>query len=321
MTKGGASRLLRIALAVGLTALILWRAHPGQVLRAAAAADWRWILAAVSLVLLDRALMAYRWVVLLCALTPGTRPRFPAVLRIFFISTFVGSFLPSVAGDMFRAYSLARLRVSGTEAAASVIMDRALGVVSMVLVAITALAFAREMIVVPGVLVTITIAALACALAAGALYSQRLASVAMWAATLLPGRRAQSLAGGLVDSVRRYAVHHGELTTVLVASIAVQLLRVVQAWCLGTALGITAPAWSFFVFIPLIVIVMQIGLTPSGLGTSQVMFELLFTRVGVSSAEAAALSILFIALGVIGNLPGALLYASEKGRAGEVATS
>ena len=115
--------------------------------------------------------------------------------------------------------------------------------------------------------------------------------------------------------MRRYTAHHREVTTVLLASIAVQGLRVLQAYCLGVALGITAPLWVYFVFIPLIVIVMQVPITVSGLGVSQAMFALLFTRVGVPEAEAVALSILFVALAFIGNLPGALLYATGKGAA------
>lgn len=314
MTAGGGSRLLRLTLAVALTAFVLWRVHPAEVVRAAAATDWRWIAAALALVLLDRALMAYRWMVLLCALTPGSRPPFPAVLRIFFVSTFVGSFLPSIAGDMFRAYSLSRLHVSGVEAAASVIMDRALGVLSMVLVAIAALAFAPDMASLPGVRPTIALAGAACAAAAIGLYNTRVASLALVVTSHLPGRKAQALAAGLIDAVRRYGVHHGELTSVLLSSIAVQVLRVLQAWCLGMALGMTASMWAYFVFIPLIVIVMQIGITPSGIGTSQFMFELLFTKAGVTGPQAVALSILFLALGVIGNLPGALLYAGGRTR-------
>lgn len=313
MKPGGAVRLL---IAVLLTAYVVWAADPAQVFRAAASADWRWVAAAVALVLVDRALMAYRWMVLLCALAPGTRPPFHAVLRIFFVSTFVGSFLPSMAGDVYRAYSLSRLHVSGVEAAASVIMDRALGVLSMVVVALAALAFARDLVGMPGVLATVAVAGAGCAAAAAGLYSERVASLALALAGTLPGRKARTTAIGLVDAVRRYTRHHGELTNVLLSSIAVQFIRVIQAYCLGLALGIAAPLWTYFVFIPLIVIVMQLPITPSGLGTSQLMFDLFFTQVGVPSAAAVALSILFVALGVVGNLPGAVLYAI-RGRAAE----
>ncbi len=50
--------------------------------------------------------MALRWIDLLGALTPGSRPPFAAVLRIFFVSSFVSNFVPSVAADMYRAYAL-----------------------------------------------------------------------------------------------------------------------------------------------------------------------------------------------------------------------
>lgn len=312
MNSGGLSRLLRVLVAVILTAYVVWKADPAVVLRQTANVSWRWVLAAVLLVLVDRALMAYRWMLLLRALTPGSRPPFREVLRIFFVSTFVGSFLPSVAGDVYRAFSLSRLRVSGAESAASVIMDRALGVLSMVIVAVVALAFAHEMLAVPGVIPTIGIAGAGCVLGAIGIYSERAGAAARAIGDRLPGARLRKLSAGLIDATRRYSHHHADVTAVLAASVLVQGLRVLQAWCLGLSLGIGVPLSTYFVFIPLIVIVMQLPITVSGLGTSQAMFDLLFTRVGVPSADAVALSILFIALAIVGNLPGAFLYATGR---------
>ena len=313
MNTGGLSRLLRILVAVVLTAYIVWQANPALVAREATQLHVGWVAAAVALVLLDRALMAYRWMVLLVALTPGSRPPFADVLRVFFISTFVGSFLPSVGGDVYRAYSLSRLQVSGVESAASVVMDRALGVLSMVLVAVIALAFAREMLDVPGVAATVVIAGLGCVVGAAGIYSTHAATLARAIVAYVPGRKARHLVEGLIDSIRRYANHHGEVTSVLLSSIVVQGLRVLQAYCLGQGLGIQVPLTTYFVFIPLIVIVMQVPITVSGLGVSQAMFDLLFTRVGVPSSQAVALSILFVALAIVGNLPGAFLYATGRG--------
>jgi hypothetical protein len=53
---------------------------------------------------------------------------------------------------------------------------------------------------------------------------------------------------------------------------------------------------------------MLLPITVSGLGTSQGAFTWLFGTIGVPAAASVALSILFIALGVVGNLPGGLLY-------------
>ena len=88
--------------------------------------------------------MAMRWIDLLVALTPGSRPPFSRVLRIFFVSSFVSNFVPSVAADMYRAYALARCDVHLAESTASVLMDRVLGVLSMVIVGACALPFAPD---------------------------------------------------------------------------------------------------------------------------------------------------------------------------------
>jgi len=90
--------------------------------------------------------MALRWIDLLVALTPGSRPPFPRVLRIFFVSSFVSNFVPSVAADLYRAYALARHDVQLAESTASVLMDRVLGVLSMVIVGACALPFAESLV-------------------------------------------------------------------------------------------------------------------------------------------------------------------------------
>src|SRR4029453_3164224 len=61
-TAGG---LFRLVVAAGLLGYTLWRSDPSEVWRVAAGATMPPLLAAIGLVLLDRALMAWRWFVLL----------------------------------------------------------------------------------------------------------------------------------------------------------------------------------------------------------------------------------------------------------------
>jgi hypothetical protein len=118
----------------------------------------------------------------------------------------------------------------------------------------------------------------------------------------------------LLASIRRYARHHTQLVAVLGSSILVQVLRIVQAYFLGRALAIAAPLPTYFAFVPLILLVMLLPVTFNGIGTSQYAFFWFFGRAGVAAAPAFALSVLFVALGVVGNLPGGLLYAAGEGR-------
>ncbi len=309
-----ASRLVRIAIAVALTALIVWKANPSLVLHTVASADWNWILAAVALVLVDRALMAWRWIDLLCILAPGSRPPFAVVLRTFFVSTFVGSFLPSIGGDAYRAYSLSRYDVRLSESAASVLMDRVLGVLAIAGVGGAALAIGGSMGAGASIVIPLLAAVVGCAVVAAAVFSDGAAAVAQRTAARMPTDAARRAGAALTGALRRYAHHDRELARVLTASIGVQVLRVVQAYCLGRALGLALPLSSYFLLVPIVLLVMLLPITISGLGTSQLAFDYLFGQAGVPSAPAVALSVLFVALGIVGNLPGSVLYASGGGR-------
>jgi hypothetical protein len=300
-------RALRTAVAIALTAYVVWKADPATIVSVSAGADLVWIGAAVALVIVDRALNAYRWVVLLRALTPGSRPPLADVMRIFFVSSFVGNFLPSIGGDVYRAYQLARLDVRPAQAAASVLMDRVLGVLSMVMVAAVSLLFLTR-IDVPGAVPALLAAAAGCAAAAAAVFSERAAALLVTMAGWLRSGRVSHIARGLTDAVRRYADHHGALISVLTFSVGVQVLRILQAYCLGRSLAIGEPLPLYFALIPLITLIMQVPITIAGLGTTQFAFERLFGYAGVAAPPAVALSILFLALGTVGNLPGGLIY-------------
>jgi uncharacterized protein (TIRG00374 family) len=276
-----AKSLVRLAVAAGLTAYILWRSHPRAVLEATAGADWRPMAAACLLVLVDRALMAYRWVALLCTIDPGARPPLHEVIRIFFVSTFVGTFLPaSIGGDAVRAYSLAKLNVRGGDAVASVFMDRMLGVASVFVTAVAGLAIARDLATNRTIVAGLGVTATACGVTLLVIFSPRAAALASRLIARFPARL-QDPGQRMLESIRRYARHRGQLGNVLACSIAVQLLRIVQAYYLGRGLGIALPLTAYVAFIPLILLVMLLPVTFNGIGTSQVAFVWFFTRAGV----------------------------------------
>lgn len=305
-------KALRLALAVVLTALVLYWSHPSEILAAAAGADVRWLLAAVALVFVDRTLMAMRWIELLVALAPGTRPPLGAVLRVFFVSSFVSNFVPSVASDLYRAYALSKYDVHLAESTASVLMDRALGVLSVVLVAAIALPFATVNGRGELVLILAAVAAV-CVIAAAVVFSERAAGRVRATAALIPVRLFHRVTAALTDAVRSYADHHGAMLRVLGMSVLVQIFRVLQAWCIGRGLGIDLPMATYFAFIPLIVLIMQVPITPNGLGTTQLAFDRFLVPQGAPAPNVFALSVIFLALGILGSLPGGLLYALGEG--------
>jgi glycosyltransferase 2 family protein len=304
-----ARSLVRLAFAAGLTAWLFYKSHPAEVVRFTAQARLAPLLMALALVFVDRTLMAYRSMQLLRPYPAAQRVPFLQLLRVFFVSTFVGSFLPaSVGADAVRATSLARLQVPLADAVASVFMDRVLGVLSILVMGAVGLAIAQDLpsrdLIIAGFVFTAAV----CALVALMVFNTRVAQMMVALLEKLPSQKLHQAGRALIDAVRRYATYHGLLASVLLSSIGVQVLRISQAYYLGRALGIESSLVVYFAFIPVILLVMLLPITINGLGTSQAAFVALFAHAGVSSAAAFALSILFLALGVVGNLPGGLLY-------------
>src|SRR5688572_20787458 len=177
--------------------------------------------------------MAYRWVALLCTIDADRRPPIAPLMRVFFVSTFVGTFLPaSIGGDIVRSYSLARLNVDAGDAVASVLMDRILGVASLFLMALLGLTLARTLVDNAAVLTALAVAAAVCLAALLLIFDSRAAAFASAAAARLPSDVVRRTAVAVFESVRKYATYSPQLVAVLACSVAVQALRVIQAYFL-----------------------------------------------------------------------------------------
>jgi uncharacterized protein (TIRG00374 family) len=306
------SNFLRIAFAVALTAYLLYKSHPREVASALAGVSWSWIGLAILLVLVDRALMAVRWIWLLRPVEPRFMPPTSALMRIFFVSTFVGSFLPmSVGSDAVRTWQSTQRGVPGAQALASVLMDRVLGIASILIAAVGGFLIYPELLDVPGVVIGLAASAAGCVVALLFVFSSSWDALVRRAILPRLPQRAQPAIDRILAALQAYQAHHGTTSLVLAASVGVQILRIIQAWCLGMSLGIALPVAAYFGNIPVVLLIMLLPVSINGFGTSQLAFVAMFARNGVPQAPVFALSVLFVALGFVGNLPGAFLFLTS----------
>jgi hypothetical protein len=123
-----------------------------------------------------------------------------------------------------------------------------------------------------------------------------------------------------IAAMERYRRQPGLLALVLLMSVGVQILRVLQAYLLSEAMALGTPLVYFFCFVPLILLVTMLPISVSGLGTTNLAYVALFGSVGMDPDGAFVLSVLILALGVIGNLPGGIIYSLEGFTASAVPT-
>jgi uncharacterized membrane protein YbhN (UPF0104 family) len=308
------SLAFRLAVSLGLVVWMLSRLDTRDMGGFLARADLLLVGVTLATVVLDRFLMAARWIYLLEAL--GFRESRARVMKIFFLSTFFGSFLPSgVGGDAVRTVSFSRLSAKVEESLASVVMDRFLGMLSMFLTALVSLSVFYHLYPHPMLLLTVGLFLAAIALGLAVLLSPSLSERALGRLGLAGEPRGPAgWRGGVARTLLAfgsYRRHLGKLAAVLVFSLGVQVLRIFQAFLLSEAMSLGTPLVYFFCFIPIILIVTMLPVSVSGWGPTNLAYLALFAPLGMDPDGAFVLSALILGLGVVGNLPGGVIYALE----------
>jgi glycosyltransferase 2 family protein len=306
VARGAASLWVRLFVSVAILGYIAAGLDVAAAAHAVLTIDRRYLAAVLVLVALDRLVMIHRWLLLLRSSheTIGTAQ----AARVFLISSFVGSFLPAgVGGDAARAYGLSRITDASDEAVASVLVDRLLGVLSLLVMGLVGLvAWTPRGGLDWRVPVGAAIVALACAVP---FWIDRLMS---WIPASLLRTRIAQLAQRVGLAVSRYRGRGLVLANVMAWSVAVQLLRISQAYLLGLGLGIGVPFRYYLLFMPLGLLMLLLPVSISGFGLPQGVIVWLLRPMGVPEEQSFALSTLIVLTGLAGNLPGLWLWLRRR---------
>lgn len=298
--------IIRLAITAVILALLSRGIDFGESARAIASIDLRYLALVLVLVACDRTVMIWRWILLLRS--SGVTIANTAAARIFLTSSFVGSFLPAgVGADAARAYGLSREAASGSEALASVAVDRVLGVMSITVMAMVGLiawpAAQRDWRFIAAII--------------GMLVLSRLFfSAGWWLRTLVPptfhDQRVVAKMMRLGDALGRYQQRRQVLAHVMLWSLVVQVLRITQAYYLGIGLGLTVPYSYYLLFMPIGLLMLLLPISISGFGLPQGVIVWLLRPVGVPGAQSFALTTLIVLTGLAGNLPGLWLWLRQR---------
>ena len=211
---------------------------------------------------------------------------------------------------MLRAYTLGRRTADSSEAFASVAVDRVMGMFSIALLGTVGIGVwagrfdpgFRQLAALLAVFVAVC--------AVGVFWADHLlrsATPSVW-----HGSRSAQQLFRLVDALARYRDRRGTLAVVLTLSLGVQLLRILQAYLLGLGLDIPVGFAYYLAFMPVSLLLLLLPISISGFGLPQLGIVELLRPQGVSDADAFALSTLIVLSGLVGNLPGALLYLKAR---------
>ncbi len=267
---------------------------------------------AVGLVVLALAAGAWRWHALLYR--AGVPLGVGRLARIYAVSTFSSSFLPTTAGgDVTRALLVTRgpdLR----RVAVSIVVDRAGGLAGMV--GIAWLALALEPAGVPGQTDVILIwATLALALAA-ALVLVAMLNGGRAVRRILPARLL-AMARDARDVLRAYGRSPALLTQWLALSILYQGLIAFQLVMLGRAIDVELSFATAAVALTIVTLVTLVPISIGGFGVREGSYVVLLGGVSIAASDATLISVMSVAALLVASLPGAFMIM--RGNVGAVA--
>jgi glycosyltransferase 2 family protein len=248
--------------------------------------------------LVQAALSAVKWKVLL--LEQARQVPYRALLRTYLIGNFINLFMPSMlAGDAYRVAWLRRHTRGVSAAVPSVLVDRASGLLALMLLASFGLAtaFAPDRL-------SVIVVAVACAAASAYLLAVHPLRAAL---ARVPGDALFKIPAVLAASL--HAVRPSKrFLAVLALSFVFQFNTIVINWIYASALGLSATFGQLLLIVPAVYLVEMVPLSINGIGLREGAFAVLFAQFGLPPEEGVALGLTVSVMRyVIGLVGGALL--------------
>lgn len=302
----GAGRALRLAVSLGLLALVLWLANWQSVVGVLRQVQGRWLAAALSLGIADRLLLTYRWQILLAA--RGVPIGFARLFGVQLAANFFGAFLPSSVGvDAVRIAALSRAGEPTALVVAATLVDRAsIVIATFVFGSLAILALAGEQIPndLQRVVLYSAIAVVALTLAAFHPIVRRRVRLALL--PRIPERWGRAISA-VVDASLAFRKDVATLVAITVLAALLFAVRILCTKALALACGVDIPATSLMLIIPILWILVMLPVTIGNIGLQDAGYVGLMSLIGVGAPIALSVSLLEHVMMRLVCLPGAFL--------------
>ena len=302
----------RALLSASVLAYLLGTLDGGEAWRAMTTVNPNYLLAAVVVDAITRATMVGRWIVLIRS--QGDEISFWSAGRIFLVSSFIGTALPTGGADITRAYALSQHTDNGRAAVASVAVDRLLGVTALMLLAVVGLSLTPDDATNPLRLFATAISVVTIIATTTAFFGDYLTNL------IFPTQiRQHPIGQWIIDTAANIALfrtRYRVLAIVFLQSLLVQALRIFEVFLLGSGLGLNVDLTYYLSFMPIGLLAFMLPISIAGIGVPQGVVVWLLQPLGISGAQSFALSTLIVVLGVLCTIPGLFLYLRNRNSLG-----
>jgi uncharacterized membrane protein YbhN (UPF0104 family) len=303
--KNAALFLVKLAVTVACFWYVARQVNIADFQQLFGAFNYGWALIAALVVMVETPLVALRWRAILNSLGSGVEqtPSTP-IIAITAIAVFVGQILPNVAADAVRIWLLARSGRSWRHGLPSVVIDRGLGVFTLLVIGFVTLLFPSAFTALAGYR-TLALQVFGLLIAGAVVAFLVIPHVApvleRFSLTRLAGRFASATHYVLIRSRARWWI--------LSIGLAVHLLTIVAVWSLGLAHGLVLPVVDAALLFTFMVSISLIPISIGGWGLRELAVSSLLGAYGVPLEQALFFSVSFGLVLIVAALPGAVVWA------------
>jgi uncharacterized protein (TIRG00374 family) len=269
---------------------------------------------------LGKLLTGYRWQILLVA--QDIKIPLKTLIASLFVGQFFNSFLPTtIGGDAIRAYDTAVASKESAKSVTTVFMDRFIGVLALVLLAVLALLVALLMGEdVSYFLIPVLSVFLLCVI--GLLIVLNNSLVMMFANALrkLKLTRIADQVEKVYRSIREMRGDTRTLWIAFVVSLLLQVNVVVFHYFISLSLNLDVPIIYYFIIVPVALTILIFPFSINGIGLREGVFVFLLAGLGVPSSDAIALSLLSFILLLTQSVIGGVIFALRGVKISELTT-
>jgi len=310
--KSYASVFLRVGITIGLLWFLFARVGISTVINTASQVHPAFYAASVILSIINIGLSAWKWKILLEI--PGDRFSFVALWKYFYIAKFFNAFVPtSFGGDPIRMYYVYENHDAGAESVTSVVLDRVIGLFSILLTSGIAAILAYRLLpwFITRTVIAISVGGIGLMLAMSLLGPRipLLESVIFQIEKFRIDHRLEKFSRSLYgfrDNLRA-------LVFALALSMLFRLILVLNNYVIAIGMGLDIRFVYFLVFIPIVELLLAIPISIQGFGVREVSYVYFFGLVGIPNELAFALGfVMQVLLEVIISAVGGLVYGFDK---------
>ena len=309
---GRRSRMFRFRLVLGLC-LFAWLAllvNWGRISELLLGAEPWSLLGAFLLIVATRLLTALKWRVLVHA--KQLHPPYSFLLRVVFVSNFLGVFLPTgLGGDTVRMYSLSRVYKHAADSVSSVIVERLTGMTALLAMVIVGAyltigdPLGRILVpnaLVPGGLLFVVLVVLLSP--AGYQFTR-------WLTGLVSARYGFDFLMRVDAAVRTYGQLPGSVMKSLAVSAGIQVCRIMSVYLAVVSLGVGLSFVDALILVPPAMFIGMLPVTVGGFGVREGAMVVLLGLADIPATEAFAVALVIRVATLASDLPGGALLVSS----------